>query len=37
MNKERTMTNQFFANWAKISLVVLFVLVVAFGLFVFSR
>jgi len=30
-------TNRFFANWAKISLVLLFVLVVVFGLFVFSR
>jgi len=29
--------NQFFANWAKISLVLLFVLVVVFGLYVFSR
>jgi hypothetical protein len=31
------MTNQFFANWAKISLVILFLLVVVFGLYVFSR
>jgi len=31
------MTNQFFANWAKISLVILFVLVVVFALYVFSR
>ena len=31
------MTNQFFASWAKISLAILFVLVVVFGLYVFSR
>jgi len=31
------MKEQFFAVWAKISLALLFVLVVAFGLFVFSR
>jgi len=34
---ELTMKDRFFALWAKISLVLLFVLVVAFGLFVFSR
>jgi hypothetical protein len=31
------MTNQFFANWAKISLVLLFLLLVVFGLYIFSR
>jgi hypothetical protein len=31
------MKEQIFAVWAQISLVLLFVLVVAFGLFVFSR
>jgi len=31
------MKNRFFAIWAKISLAMLIVLVVAFGLFVFSR
>ena len=31
------MSNQFFANWAKISLAILFVLVVVFALYVFSR
>jgi hypothetical protein len=31
------MTNQFFANWAKISMAILFVLMVVLGLFVYSR
>jgi len=31
------MKEQFFAIWAKISMVLLFVLMVALGLFVFSR
>jgi hypothetical protein len=31
------MTSQFFANWAKFSLALLFVLAVVFGLYVFSR
>ena len=31
------MTDRFFEVWAKISMVLLFVLMVALGLFVFSR
>jgi hypothetical protein len=31
------MSNRFFANWAKISLALLFVLVVVFGIYVLSR
>jgi hypothetical protein len=31
------MTNRFFAAWAKISLALLFVLVVVFGIYVLSR